>query len=284
MVARPQGILLVHRPERRGVVCLETGDGPRYAKVVRPQRVGAVVDKSSAVRNLDSREFSVPDLLDVDADAGIIVSSALPGVSLYQLLNSERVVPAAGAAGGALRALHGATPPPNAASHGADDEIAVVKDWCERTRTFMPDLCGSLHAASARVLEALSTDESPPVLLHRDFYDKQVFVDRRGCVGLLDFDTLAMGEAALDVANALVHFELRALQGRCSPQLAATAADALLEGYGPSSHVRRRIGDYADATRVRLACVYAFRPHQVAVVPALLARIGQRVARAVDAD
>ncbi len=50
------------------------------------------------------------------------------------------------------------------------------------------------------------------MLLHRDFFDKQVVVDADGRPGLLDFDTLAAGEAAVDVANMLVHLELR----RCS--------------------------------------------------------------------
>ena len=92
----------------------------------------------------------------------------------------------------------------------------------------------------------------------------------------MDFDTLAVGEAALDLANALVHLELRALQGHCLPHLAETAAKALLEGYRPDRQVRRRLQAYADASRLRLVCVYALRPRQEPV-SALLDRLGQPV-------
>ena len=282
LVARPGARLLVHRPERRAIVRLETPDGPSYAKVVPPERTGALAAAGYAVRNLARGAFTTPDLLEVDADAGVIVWSALPGVSLYELLSSERLVPAARAAGCALRALHTSPPLADATAHDDDAEIGVLQGWLERLEAFVPHPGSPFRATASGVFEALAAASSPPVLLHRDFYDKQVFVDGGGRVGLLDFDTLAMGEAALDVANVLVHFELRALQGHCPPGRAKAAVTALLEGCQPSPHVRRRIGAYADATRLRLACVYAFRPCEGPLVPMLLAQVGQSVVGAVE--
>ncbi len=97
-------------------------------------------------------------------------------------------------------------------------------------------------------------------MIHRDFYDKQVFVDPEGGIGVLDFDTLCVGEPALDVANMLVHLELRSWQGRCSRGPASKAAGAFLDGYDPPPKVQARLGAYRDSTRLRLACLYAYRP------------------------
>ena len=158
----------------------------------------------------------------------------------------------------------------------------MLQRWLQRLEAFVPHLGSPFRTVAAGVFERLAASPSPHVLLHRDFYDKQVFADGGGRVGLLDFDTLAVGEAALDVANALVHFELRALQERCPPEQAAAAGFALLEGYQPVAQVCLRIGAYADAARLRLACVYAFRPQEVSVVFALLTRVGQPVVGEIE--
>ncbi|MGH3386204.1 MAG: hypothetical protein ACRDO1_16625, partial [Nocardioidaceae bacterium] len=77
---------------------------------------------------------------------------------------------------------------------------------------------------------------------------------------LLDFDLAAAGEAALDLANLLVHLELRSVQGRCSVERANRCAVGVVEGYGPSKALLSRLPAYLLTTRIRLAAVYAFRP------------------------
>ena len=90
---------------------------------------------------------------------------------------------------------------------------------------------------------------------------------------VVDFDTAAVGEPALDVANIFAHLELRVLQGRCSLISASQATDALLEGYDHRSDVLARLPAYRDASRLRLACVYAFRPRCSHLVTELVRRI-----------
>ncbi|MGH8934431.1 MAG: phosphotransferase [Egibacteraceae bacterium] len=75
-----------------------------------------------------------------------------------------------------------------------------------------------------------------PVLVHRDSCDKQVTITDDGQVGPLDFDTLAVGEAALDIGNALAQLELRAMQGYCSP---ATGGCRRRPGRQPAAPVVR---------------------------------------------
>ena len=110
-------------------------------------------------------------------------------------------------------------------------------------------------------------------MIHRDFYEKQVVIGSDGQVGILDFDTAAVGEPALDVANIFAHLELRVLQGRCSLRSASHATDALLEGYDSRSKVLARLPAYRDASRLRLACVYAFRPRCRHLVTELVRRL-----------
>jgi aminoglycoside phosphotransferase (APT) family kinase protein len=319
LLAQPGAVLLVHRPERRAVVRLEPlagravggldrTDGLRYAKVVRPERTQALVAAARTARDLARGAFAVPDLLEVDVGLGVTVWSALPGVSFNELLqsswgldrawarreassalrrpalSSEQLIPAARAAGCALRALHAAPPPADIRVHSGSDEIEMLQRWLQRLEPFVPRLGGPFRTVAAGVFEGLDASPAPHVLLHRDFYDKQILVDKNGRIGLLDFDTLAVGEAALDVANALVHLELRVLQKRCPPEEAAAVGLALLEGYQPAAQVCRRIGAYADATRLRLACIYGFRPRKAPVAFALLTRVGQPVVGEIELD
>ena len=277
LLAKPGARLLVHRPERRAVVRLVGSEGPYYAKVVRPERLRSVVNSGVAARELAGDAFATPKLLAVDDHAGVATWSALSGQSLNELMTNDTFNTAAGLAGAALRALHEVAPPASIGVHSAADEVGVLQRWIERLAAFDPYCGQALQNLASCTLDRLTSATSPLVLLHRDFYDKQIFIDDRKQVGLLDFDTLTTGEAALDLANALVHFELRVLLGKCSPKQACTAAEAMLTCYQPDVTVRRRLNVYADATRLRLACVYAFRPYGVPLVPDLLASVGQSV-------
>ncbi len=152
----------------------------------------------------------------------------------------------------------------------------MLSEQIERLGAFDPSARRGLEGAASNVAQALAGQASGPVPIHRDFYDKQIFADAGGRIGLLDFDTSALGEPALDVANMLEHLELRALQGLCSNELASSASEAFLDGYGPPISVTKRLGAYRAATRVRVACLYAYRPrwrriHQLLVDRAALA-------------
>ncbi len=59
------------------------------------------------------------------------------------------------------------------------------------------------------------------------------------------------------------------------PAEAQAAAAALVTGYAPDQAVRSRMQVYADATRLRLACVYACRPAEISLSPLLFAQVGR---------
>ena len=94
---------------------------------------------------------------------------------------------------------------------------------------------------------------------HRDLHDKQVLWDGR-TPGLLDLDTAARAEAALDVGNLLAHLELRALAGSLPAEAARAAAGYLRDAVEHLPTTPERTEVYTRSARLRLACVYAFRP------------------------
>ena len=271
LLARPDATLLAHRPERRATVRLGDPAAARFAKVVRPSQIHKVTTAPAHLASLSDRPFAIPAVVEVDEPNGIVTCSRLEGSCLHELLGQVKAfVDGAGKAGRALRGLHGCEPPRHCATHDAANEIIMLTKHLDRLRALEPDVHAGFADAAERVFETLAESSCGSVLLHRDFYDKQVFIDPAGRTGLLDFDTFALGEPALDVANMLVHLQLRATQQRCSLDCAERATAAFLEGYHPDAAVRQRLAAYQDATRLRLACLYTWRPQWRHLGPALV--------------
>lgn len=263
VLAEPGAGLVVHRPERRAVVRL-AGPPESYAKVVRPGAAAGLVAAGEAAAALP---VTTPRLL--AASDGVTRWSALPGALLHDRLG----VADGHLIGRAVRAVHATPPPMTAELHDAVAEVAVCDLWLARLAPFDPELALALRPARDAVAAALIGEPAAPtVTVHRDLHDKQVLIDD-GRVGLLDFDLLAAGEAALDLANLLVHLELRALQGLVTEAAAHALAAAVVDGYAPDPRVRGRLAAYAAATRLRLCAVYRFRAGSGDVLPALRRRL-----------
>jgi aminoglycoside phosphotransferase (APT) family kinase protein len=280
LLRRPGARLLVHQPGRRAVVRLSEGAATVFAKLVRPPRAAAMAASGRVAEQLGGGAFVTPRLLTIDEQAGIVYWSALPGAALHALPGGAALEAGAWAAGQALRALHAAPAPPALPEHGPAAERAVLERWIALAAAYNPALGAAATELAVGVGAALAATSGSLGPVHRDFYDKQILVARDGTIGLIDFDTLAQGEPALDLANALVHFELRAMQGLIKGAHAASAQAALYAGYAPGPEVRARLAAYANATRLRLACVYSFRPRWRGCVAALLSRVRAEATRA----
>jgi len=264
--------LIVHRPERRGVVRTRSSGTVVYAKVVRSERLGGVCQRARSVEGRRDLGFQTPRVLHVDQSAGSITFEELGGPSLHESLGASlasRVMPDVGRA---LRRLHGAPMDDGSAVHDAAAEVALL----ERSVRLIDEL-GWSGASEARArcesaCDRLAAGAIGHAPLHRDFYDKQVIIHPAGGLGLLDFDTMAVGEPALDVANMLAHLELRHLQGLLDRSSLAAAVEGFVAGYAPGADLLERLGAYLDSTRVRLACVYALRPRWSAMAASLPAQ------------
>ncbi|MGH8874322.1 MAG: phosphotransferase family protein, partial [Acidimicrobiia bacterium] len=257
--------LVTHRAERRAVVQID--DGAAYAKVVAPHKAPSVAHSGRLAAGLGA--LRAPRLVSADSDRGISVWEALHGRSLHEL-GDDAPEEAWVAVGESLRLLHHTPPPPGLPVHGAGEELAVLATWFERLATFEPEEAAGRRHHLDKIGRMLSQGSTASVLIHRDLHDKQLLVDRSRNLGWIDFDTLSVGEAAIDLANLTVHLDLRVAQGRLSQPAAMRAAQAVITGYRPEAEVRRRVVAYAAATRLRLFCLYAFRPRTLA--PAWLDR------------
>jgi aminoglycoside phosphotransferase (APT) family kinase protein len=257
LVARPEATLLSHRAERRAIVRLSTGSEVRFAKVVRPRAVASLLRPYEIAGRIEA--FGVPRLLEPPVE-GRTIWSFMPGESLHDALAAGNPFPVAEAAGRALRALHDSTPDEHLPQHPASAAGDVLSTWVARLTAFGPVATPRVLALEDRAHALLSEPSTPLVPIHRDFHDQHALLTHDGRVNLLDFDTMALGEAALDLANMLVHLELRTLLGHCSPSASREAAAGLLDGYRPAGATLRRVPAYAAATRLRLYCLYSFRP------------------------
>jgi len=249
--------LVAHRPEKRAVVRLAPsfpGAGPaEYAKVVRPDALGKLAQTAATAAALPVR---TPAVVRTEPDVGSVVTTALPGRTLYELLATPAAIDGCRAAGRALAAVHRAAVPPGARRHDDEDERAVLCRWSQ-----LAQLHGVTPAFDVPEIDPADeghSDSAKLALVHRDFHDKQVVVDEDGDVGVLDFDLLAAGPPMVDLANLLVHLDLRALQGLVAD--AAPLRTAVLEGYQPSGGQLRQLPRRERSTWQRLAAVYAFRP------------------------
>jgi hypothetical protein len=252
LLAAPDSRLVGHRPERRAVVALD--GGRRFAKLVPTTKLARLRHGCARTDRLPVRTARL--LPERSSPVGTVTTEALAGTPLTELLGGSRAGEALVAVGAAVAALHQTAPPAGSPVHGPADEVAVTRTWEQRAR----DYGLSIVAESGR-------DRRPPPpralgLIHRDLHDGQLVLSddggfRSAGVGLLDFDLMAAGDPALDLANLIEHLRLRARQGVLADADGAVAA--LLEGYRPDPDTLGRVADYRSLTARRLAAVYAFR-------------------------
>jgi len=271
----PQGEVVVHRAHMRAVVRV----GDRYHKIFRPRRSENTLARHARTNELlGAEDFLAPQI--VSFTPGCIVLTELPGRSLFELGNdpgiSEELYEKAWrkwsqgwvrqqslartpAHRAALEAL-----PPRTAARELENMQRLVDLWllhaqnvpaAERQRN-------ALQIAARQIgYQLLRTEPDPLVWSHGDLHDKQIFaVDSDARLGLLDFDEAARAEAAADLANLAVHLQLRLHQGHLSAERYQIALREVLAAAAELRVTPARFDAYAAATRLRLGCLYSFRP------------------------
>ena len=132
-------------------------------------------------------------------------------------------------------------------------------------------------AAGQAAQKLLQTDPDPLVWSHGDLHDKQIFtVDPGAPLGLLDFDEAGRAEAAADLANLAVHLQLRLHQHRLTAERYQTARRHVIATAEELQVTPARFDAYAAATRLRLGCLYSFRPQWTALAEDFLIPDGEQ--------
>lgn len=253
------GAVVSHRPGRRAVV--RSASGERFSKVVRPGRGGALSAAARAAEVL-AGHVALPRV--VESDEERLVLSALPGRSLLSLADApadqwQAAWRAWAEAWAGVAAVEPWTAP---VVHDAAAEVQVLADWRQKASAVLDDAhLALLDVAVADVSARLRSGRpAPAVPCHRDLHDQQVLWHPDHGIGLLDVDTLAAGEAELDLGNLRAHVALRRRQGLTSTEQAAVALEQVDSVAERRRIDPRRLRTYEDAATARLVCVYAFRP------------------------
>lgn len=269
-VARPAG----YRPGKRAVLEVTSGGERIFVKIYREAQTAAQVASAHAAL-AGVAGLTVAAIERVSLAPAFVATRALEGGLLAS--REHRDVPEdLAAAGAALARLHDHPFVP-ARRFGPEDELATLAGWTSVAGALDAELAEELAPVTRR-LPALAPESAPPALVHRDFYDKQVLVSG-GDVALVDLDTLALGDGALDLANFEAHLLLRELDRGGSGSGSSAAVAAFRDGYrrGRDLPPPGRLGFYRATTLCRLAAVYSLRPGRPGL-PLLLAQAAERAA------
>lgn len=149
--------------------------------------------------------------------------------------------------------------------HGIAEELALLRAWCERIREVFPDRTDRFAEAFCLVRDDLQRlPEVPSVPCHRDFHEGQILIDANS-VGLLDFDTLRLGDPALDAGNLIAHLRLAGLR---AGRVLHPAEAAFVKAMAPVP--AERIAVWTRAALLRLAALYSFTSEKRATLRRLL--------------
>lgn len=285
VLREPGAQLIGHRPGRRAVARVPGPDGDVFVKVVRrPRRAEDVMRRGQLAQRLVDGQVVVPTLVGADIPRGVVCWGDVGGRTLSDLGPSWSPADAYRAwerAGRAVAVLHAADQELVEDRHDDDAEVAGADRWLGPAVAHGRLDPGTVTRARERVLAALADLRGEPALgvLHRDLHDRQVLLRPDGRVGLIDVDTLAVGERAVDLANVLVHLELRQAQGLLGADAAEAAWQGMCAGIvdgAPAgqqevtARALRRLPTYVLACRLRMAAIYSFRPQWHDLARALL--------------
>jgi hypothetical protein len=249
---------LADRSVAFGKIAVERVPGDAFRRHARLSQ--QLVDAGAKLR--------LPPALTYVEELGLSVIAAAGGDSLHRCLRQgrgdaldiERIAVA-------LARLHELDLEGIERAHRPSDELELLAGWITFVGALFPELDAPLRRRQADLLSTRPADTAGRALIHRDFYDKQILLSGNTIV-LLDMDTACRGDAEIDLGNFCAHLELRALQWK-APGAFADLGHVLLNAY-PLDANAERVSWYRAAALLRLACVYALRPHWRLLAPALI--------------
>lgn len=245
---RPTRVKLrAHRPGRRAVIEAETPRGLVFAKVLRPAQAAELHERHRAAV---AAGCPAPAPL-AFAPHGLVVLDGLPGSTLRSLLRTpDAVLPEPAELLALLETL-----PRELATRRRTTWGELAPHYAGVLAGTVPEVADRARAVAARVDVP---PEGPEVVVHGDFYESQVMVDGGRVTGLLDIDTVGLGDRLDDLGCLLGHLSVLT---QLWPARAAVVGDL-----GRRLH-RRCVAEHdADALGLRAAAVVlslATGPHRV---------------------
>jgi hypothetical protein len=188
-----------HRPGRRAVIEAETPRGRAFVKVVRPE-LAAVLHQRHSVAV--AAGCPAPEPLAFAPD-GLVVLAGLAGRTLRSVLaEPDAVLPDADE----LQAVLDTLP--------AELASGRRSTWGQRAPHYAEVLAGTVPAVADRARAVAAEVDRPPegpeVVVHGDFYESQLMTSGGRITGLLDIDTVAVGDRLDDLGCLLGHLSVLA--------------------------------------------------------------------------
>jgi aminoglycoside phosphotransferase len=184
-----------YRPGKRAVVEV-TGDGVRlFVKTIRPKDVTALQEAHTALAD----SLPIPRSLGWSPEAGIVVLEPLPGVPLSSAPDQG---PDARSVLGLLERIP-----------SLDRKVSPRRRRLTTHLHLLRRVVANQEHCLQRIERAAeSLVDFEPVPVHGDFHSGQILVSHRTLTGLVDIDTVGMGNRADDHANLLAHLHIIALR------------------------------------------------------------------------
>ena len=256
-----------YRPGRRAAIRFGCGDGTDGAvhlcgKTFRDNRGKDLLQLhlsiSEQLRRLCGGRVRVPSPVGFDEELRLALFFWMPGIPAAAIVSTPEVV--VDAAVEAICAVHD-LPAKDRDEFSSGDECSIVRRWQEVLRYVVPavaDEATELVAAISRFADVVPTRQ--PVTVHRDFYEKQLIVSSE-CITVLDLDTIARGDAGVDLGNFLAHQFLRELVRGDRERGFARLARTVVEKYEArrGGVDRRNLAFYTASALFRLGSVHALR-------------------------
>ena len=283
-----RGELVAYRPGWRAVLRVPaepTGEAREatWVQVVRVPRTPDVVDRHLAIAALVRQvrgPLRVPEVLDVDAGAGVVVLGTVTGAPLRELLAGAVAEEALVAVAQAVAEL--ATPDAAAAlgrgRDGAPPRASVARrpaDWAAIAGAAVGD--ADIAAELDAMVPLLLNDPGAglgTVVLHGDLHDRNLFLHAPPAaggvhlpsetvpqVGTVDLDGAGLGEPGRDIASLACHVVLRGMVDDGTAARGANLASLLLDAYAVAGGAVpvEVIRSWQARTYYRLACIHLFR-------------------------
>lgn len=277
--ASARGEMVVHRAHKRAVVRAPEA----YIKVFRPGRaLAAAASHNITAAALIEGGFDTPRLVSLGTD--VLAFSRLAGLSFYELGQRRAGITDASYAAmwkrwsdAWVKSVTAAGSPSFQDSlerlplRDAEKEAASLQRWVDHWLRHSGGITAAAPARAVLLARAQSVTDSllgahpdPVGWAHGDLHDKQMLggqeLAQSPAPGLLDFDESCRAESALDLANLDVHLELRWRQNLLTSRRYAIAHGAVRSAADHLHVSPHRFAAYAASTRLRLACLYSFRP------------------------
>jgi hypothetical protein len=235
-------------PEGRAVFELQRGELRVVAKAfvaVPAERPDGVLAELASAR---CRRLRAPLPLRWDRERRILLMTPAVGEPLASVAAASLAARMC-RVGEALAELHGLGGEPGPAKTLADHVDELVRPGL--------DVLASRWAAAEPLVRAFreravrfdqEAEARPIVRLHRDFHLRQLF-DDGDRVTVVDWDLVAAGDPAFDVAYLVAH-----LQSHLAEAEADRAIESLLAGYRPGRAMLERLPIYLAFNGLRRAC------------------------------